>query len=154
MAKKFKIFNERFITDFLGNQICPGNVIAVSRGTSQDLQAFLVSCVREKSLGLVGFKFKRTKDEPVLKTITGHYGTYTHKEYKYEKVGTPTASFVHLDKNELQNHLVLIQNPLYSVVNPQMNEVISCADFMKDAGYFPKDYKFGNSLLEEIAPKE
>lgn len=53
-----------------------------------------------------------------------------------------------LSGSQLQHHIIVIENPLYSLENPLIKKIIELADKLKEEGYFPLDYKLEQSILE------
>lgn len=135
---KFKMVCEKYVTDFRGREISPGNIVAVSRSGdgSRKLEAYIVTKVSKKSVSFAGKKWFYRKNKKTGKT-----------EYGYEV--KPTASYsTHTSSNEMQQHLVIIDNPLYAINNPQIEKILEIADVLKDQGVLPDDYKLGQTLLE------
>lgn len=140
-SKRFNIECSRYITDFRGHEISPGNIVAVSRSGrgSRRLEAYIVTAVRRTTISYAGVKYKV------------NYGKDSAGKMTYERVVSgvsPGISRSELFPGEIQQHLVVIENPLYAIENPQMEEIIRVADMLKDEGIFPSDYKLGQSVME------
>lgn len=135
---KFKMICEKYITDFRGHEIAPGNVVAVSRSgdLSRNLEAYIVTKVSDKSVSFAGKKWYYRHNKS-----TGQYETGFDIK--------PTASYSsYTSDKEMQQHIVVIDNPLYAINNPQIKELLNIADALKDQKIFPNDYKLGQTLME------
>lgn len=134
MGKKFKVVCERYITDIRGHEVCPGNVVAISRSgdSSKTLEVGVVTRVTKGAISIAAENWE-----------------YNYKTHKGGAKFKPAGSRSILDKGiDIQQHLVVIDNPLYSINNPQMKQVIEFADRLKDMGVFPADYKLGHTIVE------
>jgi len=126
MKSKFKIEKARSVTDFIGKDVSPGNVIAVSRSgrRSKGLEAYIVTAIRKEAL------------------ILADYQRWTANQIN------PAATRSYIDKTEWQDHIVLLENPLFALDNPQIKKLLIIADFLKDANIFGQDYVLGRTVLE------
>lgn len=138
---KFKMICEKYIADFRGHEIAPGNVVAVSRSgdNSRNLEAYIVTKVSDKSVSFAGKKW---------------YYRYNKSTGQHEKGFDikPAAFYSSYTGKEMQQHVVVIDNPLYAINNPQIKELLNIADALKDQKIFPDDYKLGQTLMEYQEP--
>ncbi len=125
MKSKFLIEKHRIVCDFIGKEISPGNVIAVSRSgrRSKALEAYIITAIRPETLILAGIKYWKPS------------------------VIVPAATRSSLFSSEIQSHIVLIDHPLYALENPQIKNLLQIADALKDNKIFPSSYKLGQAIM-------
>lgn len=136
--KKFEMRCERDITDIRGHEICPGHVVAVSRSGSyskvMDLE--LVTSVLKGRIVFGGMDYQYLYD----------YDKRTNTRYHYLR---PNKTYTKLsNKDEFIGQVVVIDNPLYAINNPQIENILRSADALKSAGIFPSDYKLGTAVMK------
>jgi hypothetical protein len=141
MAKKYEVKCERYITDFRGREVCPGNIVAVSRSGrgKRALEMHMVSSITKSNITYCG-----AIDDYDYKQVSG--------SWKRVEKGTTRLRFnlsrSELFRGETQPHLVVIDDPLFAINNPNMKNMLRTADYMKDEGFFPSDYKLGEAVIE------
>ncbi len=107
-----KPVNYRYICDFRGFPINPGNVIVAGvYGGPKTMYARLVKAIGETRL---------------------HFGN---------------GGYTQLSDDELQEHIIVIEDPLFAVENPQIKNLLEQADKLR-GNIFPIDYKLGKSIIE------
>lgn len=138
--KKFVMECTRYITDFRGYEIAPGCVVGVSRSGdySRALEAYIVSSVGDKSIKYAGLDFDYDYSNG---------GGWQNRKMIIHGA-RPTASYSKLFDGEIQQHIVVIENPLHAIHNPQMKEIINISAHLKEDGFFPEDYKLGQPVME------
>lgn len=132
-----KIRCERYILDVRGMPIYPGNIVAISRSgqNARGLELYIVSGITADSIIYAGIKSKYHYDKITKK------GVYTSKF-------SLSASRSDLYKEQLQQHIVVVDNPLFAIENSQMKRIIEHVDLGKESGMLPSDYKIGNTIIE------
>lgn len=121
-------------TDILGNQILPGKVIAygVSGRGSKNLCYGIVSKITDSSTSVW------TK-------------SYAYTNYHGEFIsGISKGKTFHTGK-EMQEHIVVLENILYSIQNPNLANLVQLSIALIEQGLVPKNYKVGVAFqdLEE-----
>ena len=135
--KKFEMKCEVDVMDIRGREVCPGNIVAVSRSGSysKSLDLHIITSVSSSRVTFGGFK--RTYD----------YVAET-KDYNITESLSPSSSYTMINKSEeILQQLVVIDNPLYAISNPEIEKILRIADSLKSSGIFPCDYKFGESIM-------
>lgn len=172
--------SEVIITDIVGQQIMPGNLLAFSRSGrgEKDLNLGLVSRITSSSL----FFLCCTKNIYYLQHKKSHLCVYcdTNKEkyktdprfrYYFTDKGNWTShsysdpmkchmnresivdfsvlaeNKTYINSNVRQDNMIVLQNPLFSLENENIAFFMQIAEQAKDEGFFPKSYKFGESIV-------
>lgn len=149
-----KISCTRYISDFTGHDISPGNVVGVGRGTGKSFEANIVTAISKGRIYFAGYKFYSVPalnedGTPKTKMVKWGSRTYNQQVYDTEKKLFLKHGFSILDKKEeIQSHISLVSEPLFAIHNSQIKGLIELADALKDKKLFPSDYKLGQSLVE------
>lgn len=65
--------------------------------------------------------------------------------------GNVFSDFIFIVEN-FQQKVIKVYSPVYSIHNPQIAKLMEVANSCVDDGYFPKDYKFGESISLNSQP--
>lgn len=148
-----KIECVRQISDFTGHDIFPGNIVGVGRAGGAKFEAKLVTAVTKNRIYFAGSRM-------VKEYILDKDGNYTYKtvgtagrvweqiQYNHVKHILLRQTWSKLSKGDIQEHITLVQNPLFAINNPQIKEVIEIIDALKDFHLLPSNYKMGDTLME------
>lgn len=153
IPKKKTITCERYISDFTGSDLCPGNVVGVGRAQGKKFEARIVTKIAKGQIYFAGYKTERVPKygpdgKPVMKKAKSWRGSYEYHDYDLKHVAQINKGYSMLEKKEVQEHIVLVRDPLFAIHNSQIKKLLELADSLKDRGLFPSEYKLGQTLVE------
>jgi hypothetical protein len=125
------------IQDIFAQDIFAGNLIAISRGNSSEIQLAVVLGFR-KSKNPYNFN---PKINPLLKIVT-----FQH----YWGNGKGKKSFVEVQPGVNANLIIVdASNLLFAINNKRIQEVLQSVDHAKHRKLLPQEYKLGQPIAEE-----
>jgi hypothetical protein len=153
IPKKKIISCERYVSDFTGSDICPGNVVGVGRAQGKKFHAKIVTKITKHQIYFADYareRFLKYNPDGTPKMITrkNWRGPYTYQDYDFKKVAVINKKYSQLEKGEVQQHIVLVRDPLFAIHNKQIKHLLELADALKDEGLLPPEYKLGQTLVE------
>jgi hypothetical protein len=161
--------DEVVVTDIVGETISVGNVIAYSRSGqgSKSLMIQLVSniTVGKKADGRYHGRISFFGTESIGKYVdkVNHSchlcaGVYINRYYtpltcpyrqEYKETGKKCIiknGYTQITEDQIQDHIVVIKDPCYSINNPSIASLLNIVDLAKDDGYLSKEYNLGDSI--------
>lgn len=141
------------VTDIVGEEILPGSLVAYSMSgrNSKSLNIYLVYKVTENKKG-----YSREGGRVYFLTKGHEYEIVNGKYQVTDTFAEGNKKYSVLSKDRIQDHIVVIKNPFFSLDNPDIAKQMEICDMAIDAGLLPKDYKFGVPIevISEVENQE